>query len=533
MTARKVGADDFLAAGGATVKDLEALPRVDFSGGRPAINAGTLDLPLISGEAWAALDEVNEPPAIFRYGGVPARIETDDHEVPIVKLLTQDRLRYAVARVAEWYTLRRTKNGEMIRRPALPPIYVVRDMLARPDPPLPILTRIVETPVFAADGSLQTMPGYHATSRTFYHPALGFAVPPVPERPILDDVNKARQLLAEDLLGDFPFVGEPERAHTLALLLLPFMRELIDGATPLHLIEKPTPGTGASLLADVVTYPATGRRVASMTEGRDEDEWRKRLTAALQRGAPMILLDNLRRRLETSAVSAAITADTWEDRLLGHTEMVHVPVRCVWIATGNNPILSAEIARRTIRIRLDAKVDRPWLRDGFRHQNLRTWVAEHRGELVWAALTIGRAWLTAGRPEWKGPVLGMFEGWSRVMGGVLAVAGVGGFLGNLEDFYEASDVEGAAWREFVARWWEVHGEHEVTVSALWPLVAPVEGDPLDLGLGDGKEQAQKTRLGRLIAAARDRQFNGLRITAAGTFRRAVRWRLVKSGAVRL
>ena len=34
-------------------------------------------------------------------------------------------------------------------------------------------------------------------------------------------------------------------------MLLPFVRELIDGPTPLHLIEKPTPGTGGTLLATV------------------------------------------------------------------------------------------------------------------------------------------------------------------------------------------------------------------------------------------------------------------------------------------
>ena len=31
-------------------------------------------------------------------------------------------------------------------------------------------------------------------------------------------------------------------------------RALIDGPTPLHLVEKPTPGTGATLLVDVLTF---------------------------------------------------------------------------------------------------------------------------------------------------------------------------------------------------------------------------------------------------------------------------------------
>jgi hypothetical protein len=35
------------------------------------------------------------------------------------------------------------------------------------------------------------------------------------------------------------------------------------------------------------------------------------------------------------------------------------------------------------------------------------------------------------------------------MGGILGVAGVPGFLGNLEELMEGSDTEGGAWRAFI------------------------------------------------------------------------------------
>ena len=88
--------------------------------------------------------------------------------------------------------------------------------------------------------------------------------------------------LLDDLLGDFPFIGEAERAHALALLLLSFVRPMISGPTPLHLIEKPAPGTGATLMVDAISIVATGTSASVMVEGRDEDEWRKRLTAKLR-----------------------------------------------------------------------------------------------------------------------------------------------------------------------------------------------------------------------------------------------------------
>ncbi len=309
---------------------------------------------------------------------------------------------------------------------------------------------------------------------------------------------------------------------------MPFVRDLIYGPTPLHLIEKPSPGTGASLLADVLTFPAIGRTAPVMTEARNEDEWRKRITAKLRGGPSIILVDNIRLRLESSALSAAITSTFWEDRVLGHSDMIRLPVRCGWIATGNNPVVSSEIARRTVRIRLDAKIDRPWLRDKtkYRHPDLKKWATNHRVNLVWAALTFVQAWIAAGRPKAQNtPTMGMFESWAEVMDGIIHVAGIEGFLNNLNEFYEESDAEGSTWRGFVAVWWDRFENREVGVSELWNLISDLD-EPLDLGQGNDK--SQKTRLGKLLVRMRDRQFDNLRIVKAGERQRANLWRLLNT-----
>src|SRR5262249_35501456 len=147
-----------------------------------------------------------------------------------------------------------------------------------------------------------------------------------------------------------------------------------------------------TLLVDMLALPASGRPISTMTEGRDEDEWRKRITAKLRNTPAFVLIDNLKRRLDSAAVSSAITSPAWEDRILGQTLMQRRGVRWCWMATGNNPAVSSEISRRTIRIRVDAKRDRPWLRTGFRHPDLRGWANKNRGRLIWAALTLIRAW---------------------------------------------------------------------------------------------------------------------------------------------
>jgi hypothetical protein len=495
----------------------------DCNASLPPIDATVEHLPSLTEAAWDALQAANDLPVLFRFSAIPSRIEADDDGAPMLRSMSLSRMRHRLARVAQWY-----KRVKRKVRLIAPPDVVVQDVLATPDPPLPVLTRIVEAPVFSPDGILCLEPGYSPDSKSFYAPAPGFAVPPVSPQPTTEEIQSARQLL-EELVIDFPFVGDAERAHALAALLVPFVREMIAGPTPFHLIEAPSAGTGKTLLAYLLTYPALGRLVTPMTEGKDEDEWRKRLLAKLRSAPSVVLVDNLKRRLETAALSSAVTSwPLWEDRLLGVSEIIRVPVQCIWLATGNNPALSSEIARRTIRVRLDARVDRPWLREGFRHPEIRSWATANRTRLVWAALTLAQAWIAAGRPEGARP-LGMFECWAKVMGGILAVAGIPGFLGNLEEFYEKSDVEGAAWRGFVAAWWIAHGLQDVTVAALWPLAIDA-----GLDLGDKSEQSQKIRLGKQLMEMRDRTFTvtvgnetkQIRMQQEGTEHRAKLWQLV-------
>jgi len=464
--------------------------------------------------AWSAVQAANVPPIYFRCGGIASRIETNDDSSPSIRELTPDRLRNVVARAATFCR----KNGKDQIVPDFPPLDVIKDMLAVPEIPLPPLTRVVEAPVFAQDGTLQTTPGYHHGSKTYYAPAAGFVVPPISANPSKVEIEKAKSL-CEELLGDFPFASAADRAHAVALLLSPYARELIVGPTPLHLADAPCPGTGKGLMVDTVTFPAHGRAPATMTAGKDDDEWRKRITAKLITCPSTILIDNVTKTLDSAALAAALTSPAWEDRLLGVSKMVNIPVRCTWIATGNNVGLSSEMSRRTIRIRLDAKQDRPWLRDGFRHPNLRVWATEHRGELVWAALTLIQGWISAGRPPFKGASLGSFESWSSVIGGILQFAEIEGFLGNLNKLYEDSDAEGASYRNFVGAWWGKFAWSPVGTSELITVAEALD-------LGPGTEKSQRTRLGQLLVKMRDRHIGEYQISLAGEYQGAKQWKLI-------
>lgn len=484
--------------------------QVQAADGRPRIVVTNRHLHELADEAWKAIKRTNYPPWLFRHGGQIAEIGRDDDGRPIISHLNLAGLRGRLDRVATWLS---EKKGQLI--PARPPKDVVEDLLAL-DNPLPVLRGITGTPVFTTDGSLVTTKGYQLKTGLYYQP-VGEPLPDLPGKPTAQDVERARALLLEEWLVDFPFVDDSSLANTVAAVLTPTLREMVLGPTPLFVVDAPTPGSGKGLLVEGIGVVALGASPGVMTEGRGEEEQRKRITAALRDGMPVILLDNIKRRLESAPLAAVLTAAEWTDRVLGKSETIRLPNRSLWLATGNNLELDGEIARRAVWVRLDPRVDRPWERAGFRHEPLIPWVREHRHELVWALLVLVRHWIAEERPAWEGRLLGSFESWCRIVGGVLEAAGIPGFLENRDELYRQVDSETEEWRTMVSVWWEWFGPEPVKAGDLLGLVMEQELLPSVFATTRDitAERALRTRLGKALGQRRDRRFGDLFIKHMG------------------
>jgi hypothetical protein len=422
-----------------------------------------------------------------------------------------------MARKAYWY---RHKKDEQID--AMPPMAVMKDMLATPNPSVPVLARIMEVPVYGSNGSLQTEKGYHGKSRTLYEPSKGFTLRPASLRPTTKEIDKARQIISDELLADFPFAHQSDRAHAISLFLLPHVRDFIGGPTPNHIIESPAPGSGKGLLVHAVLEPSVGHHIGNIAQAHEGEEWRKRITSCLRETREVILIDNITTSLDSGELASALTATEWEDRLLGKNETIKMPVRCVWVTTANNASMSTEIARRSIRIRLDPQMEHPWERQGFKHPDLLSWAQENRADLVWVAHTLVNSWIAAGKPLFGAKSLGSFERWAEIVGGILENAQIPGFLGNLDSFYKTADSENTIWEKFLTLWWDDHQDNAVGVSDLfWGVVQRSE---LPFIKGD-TSQAKKVSFGTHLAKQRDRIFGKYRIVSDGTAQRAALWRL--------
>ena len=330
---------------------------------------------------------------LFEFGGTLAEVRRVDGAIK-VEALSITALKGRLDRVANFMKLSRDQQRLL---PARPPTDAVEDMLAL-DVRLPHLSGITGAPVLDGKWNLVDSPGYQPSTGLFFE-SNGSAVPSVPDVPSDDDLRQARSLLLEEWLGDFPFVEESSRSHAVAALLSQVLRNRIDGPVPLFAVDAPTAGSGKTLLVESIGLVAIGSSPAAMALPRRDEELRKQITSVLLGGTPIILLDNITHTLESGVLAAALTSRNWSDRLLGKSETVSVPNNCLWIATGNNLDFGSELVRRTVWIRLDPKVDRPWERTGFKHDPLGAWVVENRGRLLWALFVLVRRWL-ADRQAW-------------------------------------------------------------------------------------------------------------------------------------
>jgi hypothetical protein len=316
-------------------------------------------------------------------------------------------------------------------------------------------------------------PGYDADAKLWLAPR-GLDCADIPERPTREEVTEAVALL-DELLCDFPFADRAAKANALALILLPYVRPMIAGPTPLHLINAPAPGTGKDLLAQLAAVLATGRPCGTKSESHTEEEWRKNLTSWLVAGCPFAYLENINYALNSATFAKCLTGTMHRDRALGFNDKEYeLPIRCVWVGTGNNVMMSGELARRVVEIRIDANCENPSQREGFRHR-LPDWAVENRSQLVRACLVLIRAWVAAGMPKQPPRQIGSFEAWAEVMGGILHVAGAPGFLSNWSAVLEDVNSTEGEWAEFVLAWYGQFAERAVTCSELYQTVCEYTG----------------------------------------------------------
>lgn len=153
-------------------------------------------------------------------------------------------------------------------------------------------------------------------------------------------------------------------------------------------------------------------------------------------GNPLLSFDDVRVPLRSPHLASFLCSPVRTVRFPGAQWPLSVTQRTLTVVNGNNVQVDSDLARRSVRIRLDAGLA-SWKRTDFAIELLQREVRQNRSLILAALMTLVQGWRKAGEPH---PAhmqrLVGFEVWSEVIGGILAFAGIDGFLRESESMIE-------------------------------------------------------------------------------------------------
>ncbi len=450
---------------------------------------------------------------------------------PIIERVSPIHLMDRLSRVAQFYRVVERGRDHTENVPKQPPETVARIVLER-DLPFPALEEITECPTIRPDGSILQVPGYDVSTGVLFEPGREF--PEVSGQPSADEVAEASTTLRE-IVAEFPFRADTDRAAALAMLFSIVARPAILGPVPLFAVIAPTPGTGKTLLVDTLVTIATGRPAPHAGATESAEEFRKAALAIALDGTRVVFLDNQVGRFGSPGLSSVITSGAVSDRLLGKSQTATASMRAVWIVTGNHLTFASDMARRVIACELDAQVEHPEDRQ-FKVPNLLGHAAKKRGELVRAVLTILAAYFQAGKPRHAGSRLGGFEAWDDLVRGALSWSGLGDADGARERIREDADADTEIPRQALALLadWFPDGERFSSADVASELARTTLDDDRDVFAAfapprKGQSRTDTQAIGDALRGVSGRIFGGLVLTKAGATGGRVRWKVEKRG----
>ena len=452
----------------------------------------------------------NDPPHLFQRARELVRLAGDGDRTLIEEMGLTDLVTHLNARCRVYTATSPGSDQDWDKKSSIQK-KIARAYMSRPSWSVPQLHGVRTGPIYGPDLELQMQTGYH-DGANFYVDLSGTQVAAPPSEPDDEDVQTAIDALIGDAFVDFPLADRASEAHLLAVGLTLVMRPAINGPTPLHLVSAPREGSGKGMLLNTWSIITQGAPAAMQPVSDDDEEWRKAITAMLLEGSPLIVLDNLPEGIvvDSPALASALTTETWKDRRLGQNEIIRLPNRSTWCATGNNPQLTGELARRTVLIRLLPDTERPDKRDDFVHDPLIPWVQDHRPRLIRSLLTLVEAWKIKGCPA-PSARLGSYESWVETVGGVLAAVGYDdAFLANADELREQAASQDTEWEAFVRAWEQTFG-HAAVDSARLRSFCDDEGLLHNVTAGKN-ERGQSVAISRLIGQHEGRVYGDKRVT---------------------
>jgi hypothetical protein len=361
----------------------------------------------------AVLEILRQEEDVFEFASLLAVIEGD-------RLCTLDNNTAAGYLNRFFLTTKTTKKGDPV--PVQIPDRLIRDVLslkggARELKPL---KGVVDIPTMCPNGRMLETPGYDRDTELYFCPANGMEIPPVPSSPTDEDVKNAVKKLMSPF-REFPLGSEDDKSVLLAALLTAVCRPVLDVA-PGFVFNSSVSGAGKTLAASTIGALATGVPPAATTAPENEEEWRKKIFASLVATRSVMFVDNVYGTLRSSALDSILTNGSYQDRVLGASKELEIPVRCLWMITGNAMALSRDLARRLLTCNIHPEEDEVEVTKRRFDFNPVAEVRENRTEMIFAANVLLRAGFDR-KPKYV-PLSGFDEWGSMVLASCEVVRGL-------------------------------------------------------------------------------------------------------------
>lgn len=323
----------------------------------------------------------------------------------------------------------------------------------------------------------------------------------------------------DDLVIDFPFATPADRAGFFGLLLTVYLRPAIEGPVPMHMLGAPLAGSGKSKLAEIVLGCGfMGRPLPALQLGTREEEREKRITGNMLSGDSVTHLDNLHDYLDSAALSSLLTCAVYRARPLGHSTMVDLPNDSTVVGSGNNVHTAHEMARRIVPIMLQPATEHPEDRQDYKYPDLLGNVVDKLASTRDALESYVANWRANGRPRGS-RVMGSYERWSAVVGGVMEAAGHEEYLSNREQWRGTKDDFSAELREFVDAW-AARGSPSVWTPVAELFTLAKELDLFARQMPQPTDDGRKTAFGqKVMSAVANRVIGQYRIEVEGSGRK--------------
>lgn len=308
--------------------------------------------------------------------------------LPLLTVHDDISFAYVLERHIEYYQQPQRK-GSPGGAVALPTPFIKSYMGYR-DSALPRVAAVVTAPLVMDDGTLLAPNGLQRDMQTIFRipPEVRAVLPkPADPKPTAEQVRNALSFLVDEWLVDV--AGDYRAKITLIAVGLTILERTLLAERPAFFVTASKRGGGKTTALAMMILAVTGKKPAAAAWSASEEERRKALLGYLSEGVGSITFDNipLGEAVTCKTIEAILTAETYSDRVLGHTENRTVPALTVITFTGNNVHPKGDMASRSLIVRLNIERADPENRP-FRHSDPIAWTLDNRGKILRAMYVV-------------------------------------------------------------------------------------------------------------------------------------------------